>query len=55
MLDNFDRDLAIGKRAEAIVREVFASLSSDYDFINVSDEREYYYKGDILAVDKRSG
>ena len=55
MVDNFYTDLEKGKRGERIAREAFASHSSDYDFIDVSNQSEYYYKGDIKAVDKKSG
>lgn len=37
MVDNFYTDLEKGKRGEAIVREVFTSYTSDYDFIDVSN------------------
>jgi hypothetical protein len=55
MLDNFKKDLARGKVAEAIVKDVFASLTSDYDLIDVSNYSAFFYRGDIKAVDKKSG
>lgn len=50
MLNGFKEDLANAKDAEKIVREVFTSLTDKYSFEDVSDERQYYYKGDIKAV-----
>ncbi len=52
MLENFEKDLAIGKRAEDVVLHTFAALSDDYAFEDVSGIQEYYYKGDIKATDK---
>lgn len=55
MLVNFNADLAKGKRAEQIVRDVFTSLTKDYTFQDVSNDPLCYHKGDILATswDKR--
>ena len=50
MLSNFHKDLEKGKIAESIVREVFASLTSDYRFEDVSNDFRYFYMGDIKAV-----
>ena len=50
MLENFDRDLSKGKRAEYIVKEVFTALTDKYTFTDVSDNPAYYNKGDILAT-----
>lgn len=55
MVTNFYRDLEKAKKAEAIVKEVLSSLTSKYEFIDVSNVPKYYHKGDILAVDKESG
>lgn len=55
MVTNFYRDLEKAKKAEAIVKEVLSSLTSKYEFIDVSNIPNYYHKGDILAVDKESG
>lgn len=52
MLDNFERDLAIGKKAEDIVREVFSSLDPERTYENVGAERALFYKGDIRVTDK---
>ena len=50
MLDNFPSDLEKGKTAEAIVLNTFSMLTSDYKFVDVSNDVEYYYKGDIKAI-----
>ena len=52
MIGQFNKDLEIGKRAEQIVLDTFRALSNDYTFENVSDKQEYFYKGDIKAIDK---
>lgn len=52
MLEQFYKDLEVGKRAEDVVLSTFAALSSDYAFEDVSGIREYFYKGDIKATDK---
>lgn len=52
MVKEFYKDLAQAKSAEKLVRDVFSSLTFDYQFIDVSEQREYYKKGDIKAVDK---
>lgn len=51
MVSNFYSDLAKAKKAEDLVKEVFTSLTSDYKFIDVGDQREYFHRGDIKAVD----
>lgn len=55
MLDNFERDLKKGKRAEEIVKNTLSALTDDFTFEDVSNNRLFYYSGDIKAVDKRSG
>lgn len=50
MKKQFLADLEIGKRAEAIVKEVFSNLTNDYSFEDVSNQPEYYQKGDIIAT-----
>lgn len=50
MLNGFKEDLAKAKEAEEIVREVFTSLTDKYEFTDVSEDRAYYYKGDIKAL-----
>ena len=55
MVTNFYRDLEKAKKAEALVKDVLSSLTSNYNFIDVSNIPAYYHKGDIVAVDKESG
>lgn len=50
MLDNFYRDLEKGKKAEAIVLSAFSNATKDYKFEDVSNQRSFFYKGDIKAV-----
>lgn len=50
MVKDFYKDLEKAHTAENIVLEVFSSLSSEYNFENVSNDRNYFYKGDILAT-----
>lgn len=51
MVSNFYADLEKAHKAEELVREVFSSRTSLYSFYDVSNEREYYHKGDIKAID----
>ena len=55
MLESFYRDLNNAKGAEQIVLNTFSALSDRYTFQDVSNIKEYYYRGDILAVDKCTG
>ena len=50
MVGNFYQDLAKARGAERLVRETFAALTNDYKFEDVSNEREYFYRGDIKAI-----
>lgn len=50
MLDNFYTDLEKAKKAEQIVKDTFAALTKKYTFEDVSNNREYFYKGDIKAT-----
>lgn len=50
MATNFREDLAKAKGAEEIVLNTFSSLCDSYSFQDVSNDREYYYKGDIKAT-----
>jgi hypothetical protein len=52
MLENFNRDLEIGKRAEQIVFEVSSALDSDRKYEMVGGVSEFFYMGDIVALDK---
>lgn len=50
MLRDFYTDLNNAKGAEQLVLDTFTKLATGYTFENVSDIREYRYKGDIKAV-----
>lgn len=52
MLDNFARDLAIGKRAEEIVYDTLSALDKDSKYEMVGDNPLYYHTGDIRVIDK---
>ena len=55
MLYNFKTDLEAAKAAEVLVGEVLSSMTNEYTFEDVSDIREYYYKGDIKATSLSTG
>lgn len=50
MASSFRNDLNAAKRAEELVLEKFSELTKDYTFIDVSNIREYFNNGDILAT-----
>ena len=50
MLTQFFIDLNKAKEAEQLVRQIFAQLTDQYQFVDVSNDKEYYYKGDIKAI-----
>lgn len=54
MVKDFWKDLAIAQKVEEQVREVLDSLTDEYEFINVSQKREYRHKGDLLAINKET-
>lgn len=49
MVSSFWRDLEVAKTAEEEVLSVLSQLAPEIEFIDVSDNRDYFYKGDILA------
>lgn len=51
MVSNFKSDLAKAKNGEAIVLDVLRHTTDNYEFNDVSDDKAYYYKGDIAAHD----
>lgn len=52
MVENFYKDLAAAKKAEKLVLEVLRNVGSeDYKFTDVSDDPEYYHRGDIEIWD----
>ena len=50
MVNNFWSDLAQAQKVEQLALDVFASLTDSYTFYNVSGEREYFHKGDLIAI-----
>ena len=50
MLNNFMADMEAAKEAEQIVLNTFSALATGYTFQDVSEVRECWYKGDILAT-----
>lgn len=50
MVFNFYTDLNNAREAERIVLEKFSQLAPQYTFTNVSNERQYFHKGDIKAT-----
>lgn len=50
MLRDFIKDLQAAKPAEDLVLKTLSNLTTNYTFTNVSNQREYFYKGDILAT-----
>lgn len=55
MVTDFFRDLKNAKKGEETVLNTFSSLTDDYTFEDVSNLREYYYRGDICATEKSTG
>lgn len=55
MLTNFYSDLNKARAAERLTLNTLAALTKDFVFEFVGDQREYFYKGDILATDCRTG
>lgn len=52
MVANFFKDLERAKTAEVLVKDVLSSMTDDYTFESVGDQRQYYHKGDIKVTDK---
>ena len=44
--------MAIAKTAEKTVLEVFSKIAPHYNFADVSNDRRYFYRGDILTIAK---
>ena len=51
MVGNFFKDLAKAKVGEGIVLEVLKNCTGEYEFLDVSDDKTYWHKGDIDAYD----
>ena len=54
MVSNFYSDLKQAKVGEGIVLDVLQNCCGRYEFTDVSDDRRYFYKGDIDAYDARN-
>lgn len=50
MTSQFKNDLEKAHKAEDKVREVLTSLTNEYKFVDVANERKYFHKGDIKAI-----
>ena len=50
MVESFWRDLEIAKTAEQDVISALSYLAPEIKFIDVSNDRAYFYKGDIKAI-----
>ena len=55
MVSNFKRDLEAARDAELLVMQLLAGATDKYSFEYVGDNREYFSKGDIKAIDKTTG
>ena len=44
--------MAIAKTAERTVLDVFSKIAPQYNFTDVSNDRRYFYRGDILTIAK---
>lgn len=44
--------MAIAKTAEKTVLDVFSKIAPQYNFTDVSNDRRYFYRGDILTIAK---
>lgn len=55
MVSNFKRDLDAARDAEFLVLQLLIGATDAYDFYWVGDNREYFNKGDIKAVNKATG
>ena len=49
-MNQFRKDLMIGKEAEQLVKEVFEASTKEYQFEDVSNIPKFYYRGDIKAT-----
>lgn len=54
MVNNFQKDLEWGKKGEEVVYEALSALTTDFTFVDVSNQRELFYHGDILAIDNKT-
>lgn len=55
MVSNFYSDLEAARKAEHLVAEVLSNCTDEFTFEEVGDKKEYFYKGDIRALDSSWG
>ena len=55
MVKGFYEDLAKAKKAEAIVLNIMQNATTEYEFTDVSDDKEYWHIGDIQIYDDMMG
>lgn len=51
MVKGFYTDLENAREAEVLVKDVLSALDKSHFYEWVGDQREYFYKGDIVAKD----
>lgn len=50
MTYEFWEDLRAAHRVEKLALDVFQSQTTDYKIVDVSNNKEYYHKGDLKAI-----
>ena len=50
MSKQFNKDLAVARVVEELVKNTLAALTTEYTFKNVGDQPQYFHKGDIMAL-----
>lgn len=50
--EQFEKDKREARVAELIALNTLTSLTDRYTFVDVANDREYYYKGDIIATSR---
>lgn len=55
MLRDFKKDLENARGAELLTLSLLESLTNDYEFFDMTQDRSWRYKGDIKAVCKATG
>lgn len=53
MITKFYEDLERGKEAEGIVLATLVRKYPEYSFLDVSNERQYWHRGDIVATNTK--
>ena len=55
MLKDFKKDLENARGAELLTLSLLESLTNDYEFFDMTQDRSWRYKGDIKTVCKATG